>query len=128
MLKSLVVCVLLWPVAATAELIPASSIYVVDGDTIDVEGDRFRLVGFDTPETYRPKCDFELALGRAATSRLRHLLDGVQRVDLVVLPGRDKYDRGLARLIVQQVDVADTLVYERLARRYEGGKRSGWCK
>ncbi len=119
---------LLWPVAATAELIPASSIYVVDGDTIDVQGDRFRLVGFETPETYRPKCDFELALGRAANSRLRNLLDGVQRVDLVVLPGRDRYDRGLARLIVQQVDVADTLVSERLARRYDGGKRSGWCK
>jgi endonuclease YncB( thermonuclease family) len=128
MLKSLAICVLLWPVASLAELIAASSIYVVDGDTIDVQGDRFRLVGFDTPETYRPKCDFELALGRAATSRLWDLLGGVQRVDLIVLPGRDKYDRGLARLIVQQVDVADTLVSERLARPYDGGKRSGWCK
>ncbi|WP_175499421.1 thermonuclease family protein [Loktanella salsilacus] len=92
------------------------------------KGDRFRLVGFDTPETYRPQCDYELALGRAATSRLRDLLRDAQRVDLVVLPGRDRYDRGLARLIVQQLDVADTLVSEGLARRYNGGKRLGWCQ
>lgn len=126
-MKWLCVVATLWPFTAQAELVPAFSIYVIDGDTIDVQGDRFRLVGFDTPETYRPKCAFELALGRAATSRLRNLLDGVQWVDVVVLPGRDKYDRGLARLIVQQVDVADTLVSERLARRYDGGRRQGWC-
>jgi endonuclease YncB( thermonuclease family) len=128
MFKTLAICVLLCPLPAAAELVAASSIYVVDGDTIDAKGDRFRLVGFDTPETYRPQCDYELALGRAATSRLRNLLDDVQRVDLVVLPGRDRYDRGLARLIVQQVDVADTLVSEGLARRYNGGKRLGWCQ
>lgn len=57
-----------------------------------------------------------------------HLLEDAQRVDLVVLPGRDRYDRGLARLIVQQLDVADTLVSEGLARRYNGGKRLGWCQ
>lgn len=119
---------LLWPLDATAEMMAASSIYVVDGDTIEAKSDRFRLVGFDTLETYRPQCDYELALGRAATSRLRNLLEDAQRVDLVVLPGRDRYDRGLARLIVQQVDVADTLVSEGLARRYNGGKRSGWCQ
>jgi endonuclease YncB( thermonuclease family) len=128
MFKPLAICVLLCPLPAAAELVAASLIYVIDGDTIDAKGDRFRLVGFDTPETYRPQCDYELALGRAATSRLRNLLEDAQRVDLVVLPGRDRYDRGLARLIVQQVDVADTLVSEGLARRYNGGKRSGWCQ
>ena len=128
MFKPLAICVLFWPLPAAAELVSASLIYVIDGDTIDAKGDRFRLVGFDTPETYRPQCDYELALGRAATSRLRNLLEDAQRVDLVVLPGRDRYDRGLARLIVQQVDVADTLVSEGLARRYNGGKRSGWCQ
>ena len=76
------------------ETIRAGAIRVIDGDTIDAAGDRFRLVGFDTPETYGPKCDYELTLGRAATARLQDLLDGVQIADLVVLPGRDRYDRG----------------------------------
>jgi endonuclease YncB( thermonuclease family) len=128
MFKPLAICVLLCPLPAAAEVMAASLIYVIDGDTIDAKGDQFRLVGFDTPETYRPQCDNELALGRAATSRLRNLLEYAQRVDLVVLPGRDKYDRGLGRLLVQQVNVADTLVSEGLARRYNGGKRAGWCQ
>ena len=38
--------------AAVAETISSASIYVIDGDTIDVDGNRFRLVGLDTPETY----------------------------------------------------------------------------
>lgn len=102
-------------------------IYVVDGDTIDVVGARFRLVGFDTPETYRAKCDFERALGRAATARLRALIASGLVLDLVVLPGRDKYNRGLARLRVGGRDVGEVLISERLARRYDGGRRSGWC-
>lgn len=128
MLKWLVVCALLFPVAASAERISATSIHVVDGDTIDAGGDQFQLVGFDTPETYKPGCDYELALGRAATARLRQLLDSGQGVDLMVLPGRDKYDRGLARLLVGRQDVGMILIAEGLARSYNGGRRKGWCE
>ena len=53
--------------ATVAETISPASIYVIDGDTIDVDGNRFRLVGLDTPETYSAQCDYELALDRAAT-------------------------------------------------------------
>ncbi len=127
MLKWLVVCALLFPAAATAERISAAAIHVVDGDTIDARGDRFRLVGFDTPETYKPRCDYELALGRAATARLRELLENGQGVDLVVLPGRDRYDRGLARLFIDRRDVGAILIAEGLARSYTGGRRESWC-
>jgi len=47
---------LLWPLAATAELVAASSIYVVDGDTIDVQGDRFRLVGYVLSDNHLGRC------------------------------------------------------------------------
>jgi micrococcal nuclease len=48
---------------------------VVDGDTLDVEVDlgfdivtkqRVRLLGVDTPETYRPSCEAERAHGEKA--------------------------------------------------------------
>lgn len=112
---------------AIAEPVKSADIYVVDGDTIDVSGNRFRLVGFDTPETYYAKCDYELALGNAATKRLRELIRSGKLLDLVVLPGRDKYDRGLARFYVGGTDVAQILMGERLARPYSGGRRKPWC-
>ena len=113
--------------AAVAETISPASIYVIDGDTIDVGGNRFRLVGLDTPETYRAQCDYELALGHAATARLVELVGSGSVLDLAVLPGRDKYDRGLARFFVGGRNVAEILTSEGLARAYEGGRRQSWC-
>lgn len=107
--------------------ISGTSVYVIDGDTIDYNDQRYRLVGFDTPETYRHKCAYELALGNAATDRVRNLLTGGGRIDLAILPGLDRYGRGLARLYVDDRNLADILVSEGLARRYDGGRREGWC-
>lgn len=58
---------------------------VVDGDTIDALVDlgfhvqmnlRFRLTGFDAPETYRPKSNFEAQKGAEATEALKVMLAG----------------------------------------------------
>ena len=100
---------------------------IIDGDTIDISGDRIRLVGFDTPETYRSQCTYEKKLGDLATARVRELLAGPALIELVLLPGRDRYDRLLGRLIVNRIDVGDTLIAEGLARAYDGGRRQGWC-
>lgn len=112
---------------AKAERVEPSSIYVVDGDTVRVGADSLRLIGLDTPETYEPRCDYELALGQAATARLRELIVRGDGVDLIVLPGRDRYDRGLAQLFVGGKNIADILISEGLARPYVGGRRLGWC-
>jgi endonuclease YncB( thermonuclease family) len=120
-----VVAILAGPVKA--ERIQPSAIYVVDGDTIRFAGDSWRLVGLDTPETYKPQCDYELALGQAATARLRELVVSGLGVDLVALPGRDRYDRGLARLFIGGENIADILTNEGLARRHDGGRRQSWC-
>ncbi|CTQ34444.1 thermonuclease family protein [Jannaschia rubra] len=110
-----------------AEPVAPSMVRVVDGDTIDVRGERYRLVGFDTPETWKPRCDYERALGETAAARLTDLIDSGRVVDLIVLPGRDRYDRGLARLFIGGSDVKDVLIGEGLARAYDGGRRTGWC-
>ncbi|WP_179381291.1 thermonuclease family protein [Jannaschia marina] len=113
--------------AAQAETIQASAIYVIDGDTVDMSGQRYRLVGFDTPETYHAQCDYELALGQEATRRVRELVASGRTVELSVLPGQDRYGRGFARLFVGGVDVGTILMSEGFARQYDGGRREGWC-
>ena len=40
---------------AVDRMIP-SHLTVVDGDTVNLEGQSIRLVGCDTPETYRAEC------------------------------------------------------------------------
>ena len=117
-----------WAAPIQAEQINARSIYVIDGDTIDINGERYRLVGFDTPETYRPQCGYEKALGNQATTRVKQLINSTAVVELFVQPGRDRYGRGLARLFVGGQDVGTILIQEGLARPYNGGRRASWCR
>ena len=111
---------------AVDRVIP-SHLTVVDGDTVTFRGQSIRLVGFDTPETYRAQCASERRLGDAATDRLRELLAGASSAQLAYLPHPDRYGRDLARLMLDGRDVADTMVSEGLARRYTGGQRRPWC-
>ena len=114
--------------SADAEWIDPAAIRVIDGDTIELRGQSVRLVGFDTPETWKPRCDYERALGEQATNRLVELVGAGRGVDVVMLPGRDRYNRGLGRLFIGNVDVSQILISEGFARSYEGGRRKGWCE
>ncbi len=104
--------------------------YVYDGDTVALDCPKgrktVRIVGYDTPETKKPGCDAEAALGRTATQRLRAL---VQSGDLAFEgKGFDKYGRMLAVMTVDGVDIARTLLAEGLAVPYYGGSRINWCR
>ncbi len=104
---------------------------VIDGDTVDLDcaGEglvRTRLMGYDTPEVYSPKCDVELALGTRATRALERRIDASREIH-VAFRGTDRYGRRLARLSLDGTDVADPLIAAGLARPYEGGRRDGWC-
>jgi endonuclease YncB( thermonuclease family) len=61
---------------ASAEPIDPTDVRVIDGDTVQVYGvePNVRLVGFDTPETWRPDCEAERVLGLKATERLKALV------------------------------------------------------
>ena len=111
-----------------AETIRSDTIYMIDGDTAEIGGKRYRLVGYDTPETYQAKCDFERAWGNQAAARARQLMTEAEAVELIVLPGVDRYGRGLARMFIGNQDIGDILIAENLARPYDGGQRAGWCR
>lgn len=104
-----------------------SRIVAVDGDTVRIDGVSWRLLGFDTPETRFARCSAELIAGRCAKSILQHLIDTAENVTPITDGRRDKYRRILGRLLIDGRDIADLMVERGLARRYNGGKREGWC-
>lgn len=104
---------------------------MVDGDTVKVAcpGEDLRsarLLGFDTPELYSPKCLSETFLAIQATLKLRRLIWFADTV-VVRRTGVDRYDRKLARLILDGVDVSRPMIASGLARPYDGGTRATWC-
>ena len=105
----------------------AGAYEVIDGDTIRAPyGVKYRLLGFDAPETFQAQCDAELALGRRATERLKELLASGE-VRVIESGKLDRYGRTLAHLTVNGRDVGGVLIGEGLARPYNGGRRQGWC-
>lgn len=115
--------------SAAAEPIERSRIAVVDGDTVMIDGERVRLVGFDTPETGHDtaRCDAEIDRGMQAADRLVELLDGGD-LDIRYRKHRDRYGRLLALLKVNGKNVGAALIRERLAVRYKGyGPKMDWC-
>lgn len=64
-------------------LLICAVLLAVDGDTIKCDGVNMRdmgdgqpfVSGYDTPEIFRPKCQQELELGRAAKARMQELLE-----------------------------------------------------
>lgn len=102
-------------------------LHVVDGDTVDFEGRRWRLTGYDTPEIFRARCSRERHLAIKAAARLVALIEAGARLEAE--EGRDKYGRGLGHLILGERDVADILITEGHARPYDGrSRRGGWCE
>jgi endonuclease YncB( thermonuclease family) len=126
---------------ANAAPIETSQIEVVDGDTIRVTGETFRLVGFDAPETYRAQCSSERQLGNRATFRLRQLVASggldLERVACACRTGtegtpRCNYGRSCGILRARGQDVGAVLIAEGLARAFVCGptscpKRESWC-
>ena len=107
---------------------------VVDGDTVDIDGVRVRVLPIDTPETWEPRCAAELDLGLKAKDRLKQLLAGVVvTYEIDVKAGRDPYRRTLARVYADGKDVGEILMAEGLAVKWAPGPKAKaarlklWC-
>ena len=110
---------------------PCRIIRVVDGDTVSLVCPEdgmvsARLLGFDTPEKYAPKCLGEFLAAEKASWHLRALIQGADRLSLTQ-EGTDQYGRALVRLELDGVDVARLMIRAGRARQYGGGLRGGWC-
>jgi endonuclease YncB( thermonuclease family) len=120
----------------------SGQIEVIDGDTVRFNGERYRLIGLDTPESGdRARCDDERRRAEAATLRLRALVAGGDarfvRVACACRPGQEgsrycNYGRLCGSLLVGGRDVGATLISEGLAHPYVCGAtscppRRPWC-
>lgn len=86
----------------------SGEVRVVDGDTLDVDGERVRLIGINAPE--RGEC-----LADAAAERLLELVADGTLVLIADRSDRDDFDRLLRFVEVDGVDVGEALVAEGLA-------------
>ena len=106
----------------------AAALSVVDGDTVRMDGVTYRLLGFDTPETFFAQCSYERSLGKAATQRLEELVRDAQSIELQKTGQSCKWGRLCASLLIDGVDVGDILIREGHAVPYDGKtKRRDWC-
>nr|WP_246432676.1 thermonuclease family protein [Rhizobium leucaenae] len=102
------------------ELIQTGSFYVVDGDTLARDGDRFRLLGIDAPE-YRQQCrraDVDWACGEEA----RRALDKLMKTGAAECRGseHDRYGRLLVTCKAGGVDINGAMVRSGMAVSYGG--------
>ena len=90
---------------------------VIDGDTLVLaNGARVRLIGADTPETYKPKTRIDKVWGPKATEFTeRFVADGEVRLAFDG-PRRDKFGRNLAHVWVGHRMLGEELVLAGLAR------------
>ena len=102
----------------------SKGMYVIDGDTFSMGGQRIRVAGIDAPETHPPRCIEEARLGLAATQKLRELL-GSGTVTMSGT-GHDQYGRELRSVQVNGQDVGEAMISGGVAREYGSGRRP-WC-
>lgn len=97
---------------------------VVDGDTLEIRGERVRLFGVDAPELGQPWWDEdgrERDAGEASRDALSGLIDG-KRLAVNVLR-EDQYRRSIAIVKVDGRDVARSLVSSGWAFASPGSSR-----
>jgi micrococcal nuclease len=107
---------------------PVRTTCVVDGDTIWFQGTKIRIADINAPEVTEARCNYELDLGRRATSRLIGLLNA-GAFSLVSPEARDadRYDRKLRNVMRGGRSLGDVLVQEGLAEAWTGHRRN-WCE
>jgi len=93
----------------------ASELRVIDGDTIVLDGERHRLVGYDTPEIKQTCKNSDMnkevwPAGRLAKERLIELI-GDKEVTCVS-DKKDRYGRHLSTCYVDGVDLNEIMVKE----------------
>lgn len=102
-------------------------VWVIDGDTIDVRGERIRVANLDAPDVgSHAKCPLEERRGKAAKAYTIRLVRGTGQVGLTDRQGEDRYGRTLARITLDGTDFAGLMIGAGHGRPWRG-RSSNWC-
>lgn len=112
---------------------------VIDGDTLKVhlpglpmelQPVKVRVRGIDTPEL-KGKCASEKAAAKKAGAFTRSLIEMANTNSRPIQFSKIEWDKYGGRIdadvAIDGRSLADMLVSAGMARRYDGGKRGGWC-
>jgi endonuclease YncB( thermonuclease family) len=103
---------------------------VYDGDTFRAfipnydTDQRVRVRGVDTPEI-KGQCDSEIKAAIKARDYVRRYLKSANKIILLNV-GKDKYQRILADVEVDGINLAQHIIEQKLGRKWRG-KRESWC-
>ena len=104
---------------------------VTDGDTVRIwcpgrGRESARLIGFDTPELFSPRCAAEYRAAREAKAALSRLIRESRDI-AIVREGTERYDRALIGVYIDGQPISRAMIDAGHARPYMGDQREGWC-
>lgn len=103
---------------STALFAAEPGVRVIDGDTLDLHGERIRLFGIDAPEMAQT-CDRDGAAWRCGAWSARVLNDAIEAGRVTCDPvDRDRYNRTVAICHVGGTDIGQHMVQVGAARAY----------
>jgi endonuclease YncB( thermonuclease family) len=112
---------------ASAATVSAPQIRVLRDDVLEIDGREVRLVDAAAPQaTPEARCPAEAIASREAQLRLETLARGVHRAAVTATGGVDEYGRAWARVFLDGIDPAQTLINEGLAVAPQHS-RFDWC-
>ncbi len=100
---------------------------VIDGDTLRVGDERYRVENIDAPERgARADCPEERALAEAARAYVVEWVANARTVEAQPTGRRDRYGRVIARIRIDRVDLGERLIARGLAQPWRG-RKANFC-
>jgi len=125
---------------AQAEVYEWKVLRIVDGDSLEIANEFLpqelklfvRAKGVDTPEKApHAKCEKENALGQKATIYTKKAIQNAQKNNQKITFTEIKWDkyggRIIAKVLINNNDLAQDLIKNGLGRAYYGEKKKSWC-
>jgi len=125
---------------AKAEVYEWKVLRTLDGDTLEIANQFLpeelklfvRMKGVDTPEKApSANCEKENALGQKATIYTKKAIENAQKNNQKITFTEIKWDkyggRIVAKILINNNDLAQDLIKNGLGRAYNGEKKQSWC-
>lgn len=102
----------------------AADVRVIDGDTIVVDGEHFRIKDLDAPEIMHRKCPEERVLGKQAKAFVEGFLRGKELI--IDRTGKKSRNRPVVRVYVDGERLANAVIDAGYGVWWTG-KKHDWC-